>query len=84
MFRGERRSNSPSSPEVLEVSGPHSYETVMAQVHKYVPKPEHNPYTSLVPKQGVKLTPKHYAYLKISEAVIIVVHFCIILHYVGI
>ena len=54
-------------PKVLEVSGPHSYETVMAQVHKYVPKPEHNPYTSLVPKQGVKLTPKHYAYLKISE-----------------
>ena len=65
-------------PKVLEVSGPHSYETVMAQVHKYVPKPEHNPYTSLVPKQGVKLTPKHYAYLKISEGCNHRCTFCII------
>ena len=65
-------------PKVLEVSGPHSYETVMAQVHKYVPKPEHNPYTSLVPKQGVKLTPKHYAYLKISEGCDHRCTFCII------
>ena len=65
-------------PKVLEVSGPHSYETVMAQVHKYVPKPEHNPYTSLVPKQGVKLTPKHYAYLKISEGCDHCCTFCII------
>ena len=65
-------------PKVLEVSGPHSYETVMAQVHKYVPKPEHNPYTSLVPKQGVKLTPKHYAYLKISEGCDHSCTFCII------
>ena len=65
-------------PKVLEVSGPHSYETVMAQVHKYVPKPEHNPYTSLVPKQGVKLTPKHYAYLKISEGCDHRCAFCII------
>ena len=61
-------------PKVLEVSGPHSYETVMAQVHK----PEHNPYTSLVPKQGVKLTPKHYAYLKISEGCDHRCTFCII------
>ena len=65
-------------PKVLEVSGPHSYETVMAQVHKYVPKPEHHPYTSLVPKQGVKLTPKHYAYLKISEGCDHRCTFCII------
>ena len=65
-------------PKVLEVSGPHSYETVMAQVHKYVPKPEHNPYTSLVPKQGVKLTPTHYAYLKISEGCDHRCTFCII------
>ena len=65
-------------PKVLEVSGPHSYETVMAQVHKYVHKPEHNPYTSLVPKQGVKLTPKHYAYLKISEGCDHRCTFCII------
>ena len=68
----------PVHPKVLEVSGPHSYETVMAQVHKYVPKPEHNPYTSLVPKQGVKLTPKHYAYLKISEGCDHRCTFCII------
>ncbi len=65
-------------PKVLEVSGPHSYETVMAQVHKYVPKPKHSPYTSLVPKQGVKLTPKHYAYLKISEGCDHRCTFCII------
>ena len=65
-------------PKVLEVSGPHSYETVMAQVHKYVPKPTHSPYTSLVPKQGVKLTPKHYAYLKISEGCDHRCTFCII------
>ncbi|HHF4078261.1 TPA: 30S ribosomal protein S12 methylthiotransferase RimO [Haemophilus influenzae] len=65
-------------PKVLEVSGPHSYETVMAQVHKYVSKPTHSPYTSLVPKQGVKLTPKHYAYLKISEGCDHRCTFCII------
>ena len=65
-------------PKVLEISGPHSYETVMAQVHKYVPKPTHSPYTSLVPKQGVKLTPKHYAYLKISEGCDHRCTFCII------
>lgn len=65
-------------PKVLEVSGPHSYEAVMAQVHKHVPKPEHNPYTSLIPKQGVKLTPKHYAYLKISEGCDHRCTFCII------
>ncbi|MFQ1047272.1 30S ribosomal protein S12 methylthiotransferase RimO [Avibacterium paragallinarum] len=65
-------------PKVLEVTGPHSYEAVMAQVHKYVPKPAHNPYISLVPAQGVKLTPKHYAYLKISEGCDHRCTFCII------
>ena len=65
-------------PKVLEVSGPHSYEAVMEQVHKYVQKPTHSPYTSLVPKQGVKLTPKHYAYLKISEGCDHRCTFCII------
>ena len=65
-------------PKVLEVSGPHSYETVMAQVHKYVPKPAYNPYESLMPAQGVKLTPKHYAYLKISEGCDHRCTFCII------
>lgn len=50
----------------------------MNHVHKYVPKPEFNPYTSLVPKQGIKLTPKHYAYLKISEGCDHRCTFCII------
>lgn len=65
-------------PKVLEITGPHSYEAVMTHVHKYVPKPAHNPYVSLVPKQGVKLTPKHYAYLKISEGCDHRCTFCII------
>ncbi|HDR1197286.1 30S ribosomal protein S12 methylthiotransferase RimO [Pasteurella multocida] len=65
-------------PKVLEVTGPHSYEAVMQQVHKYVPKPTYNPYVNLVPKQGVKLTPKHYAYLKISEGCDHRCTFCII------
>ncbi|WP_032093501.1 30S ribosomal protein S12 methylthiotransferase RimO [Necropsobacter rosorum] len=65
-------------PKVLEVTGPHSYEAVMAQVHKYVPKPAYNPYLNLVPAQGVKLTPKHYAYLKISEGCDHRCTFCII------
>ena len=54
-------------PKVLEITGPHSYEQVLEHVHHYVPKPKHNPFQSLVPEQGVKLTPRHYAYLKISE-----------------
>lgn len=65
-------------PKVLEITGPHSYEAVMQHVHKYVPKPEYNPYVNLVPKQGVKLTPKHYAYLKISEGCDHRCTFCII------
>lgn len=65
-------------PKVLEITGPHSYEAVMQHVHKYVPRPERNIYTSLVPTQGVKLTPKHYAYLKISEGCDHRCTFCII------
>ena len=65
-------------PKVLEVSGPHAYEQVLAHVHTYVPKPEHNPFQSLVPAQGVKLTPRHYAYLKISEGCDHRCTFCII------
>lgn len=65
-------------PKVLEISGPHAYEQVLGHVHKYVSKPEHNPYTSLVPPQGVKLTPRHYAYLKISEGCNHRCTFCII------
>ena len=65
-------------PKVLEISGPHSYESVLSHVNKYVPKPEFNPYTSLIPQQGGKLTPKHYAYLKISEGCNHRCTFCII------
>lgn len=65
-------------PKVLEISGPHSYEQVLAHVNKYVPKPAYNPYLSLLPEQGVKLTPKHYAYLKISEGCNNRCRFCII------
>ena len=65
-------------PKVLEISGPHSYEAVLQHVNKYAPKPSYNPFTSLVPQQGVKLTPKHYAYLKISEGCNHSCTFCII------
>lgn len=65
-------------PKVLEITGPHSYEQVLSHVHRYVPKPPHNPFTSLTPAQGVKLTPKHYAYLKISEGCNHRCTFCII------
>lgn len=65
-------------PKVLEITGPHSYEQVLAHVHNYVPKPVHNPFLSLVPEQGVKLTPRHYAYLKISEGCNHRCTFCII------
>nr|WP_218058738.1 30S ribosomal protein S12 methylthiotransferase RimO [Gilliamella apicola] len=65
-------------PKVLEISGPHSYEAVLSHVNKYAPKPAYDPYTSLIPQQGVKLTPKHYAYLKISEGCNHRCTFCII------
>ena len=65
-------------PKVLEITGPHSYEQVLEHVHHYVPKPKHNPFQSLVPEQGVKLTPRHYAYLKISEGCNHRCTFCII------
>lgn len=66
-------------PGVLSVSGPHQYETVLQAVHEQVPpKTDHDPFTDLVPPQGVKLTPKHYAYLKISEGCDHSCSFCII------
>ena len=65
-------------PNVLGVSGPHAYETVLEQVHDNLPKPEHNPYINLVPDHGIKLTPKHFAYLKISEGCNHRCTFCII------
>lgn len=64
-------------PDVLAVTGPHAYEAVMQAVHDHLPAP-HDPYTSLVPPQGIKLTPKHYAYLKISEGCNHRCSFCII------
>ncbi|GGB47424.1 ribosomal protein S12 methylthiotransferase RimO [Oceanisphaera marina] len=65
-------------PKVLEITGPHSYEQVLEHVHRYVPRPEYNPFINLVPEQGVKLTPKHFAYLKISEGCNHKCTFCII------
>ncbi|MCR5882585.1 30S ribosomal protein S12 methylthiotransferase RimO [Rhizobacter sp. J219] len=64
-------------PSVLAVTGPHATNEVMDAVHKHVPKP-HDPFVDLVPAQGVKLTPKHYAYLKISEGCNHRCSFCII------
>jgi ribosomal protein S12 methylthiotransferase len=64
-------------PEVLAVTGPHALEDVMAAVHEHLPKP-HDPFVDLVPVQGIKLTPKHYAYLKISEGCNHRCTFCII------
>lgn len=64
-------------PKVLAVTGPHATQAVMDAVHAHVPKP-HDPFTDLVPAAGVKLTPKHYAYLKISEGCNHRCSFCII------
>lgn len=64
-------------PKVLAVTGPHAMQEVMAAVHAHLPKP-HDPFTDLVPPQGIKLTPKHYAYLKISEGCNHRCSFCII------
>jgi ribosomal protein S12 methylthiotransferase len=64
-------------PRVLAVTGPHATDEVMSVVHQHLPKP-HDPYTDLVPLQGVRLTPKHFAYLKISEGCNHRCTFCII------
>ncbi len=64
-------------PDVLAITGPQQYEAVVAEVHKAVPRP-HDPYLDLVPPQGFKLTPRHYAYLKISEGCNNACSFCII------
>jgi ribosomal protein S12 methylthiotransferase len=64
-------------PSVLAVTGPHAADEVMGYVHQHLPKP-HDPYTDLVPPQGVRLTPDHYAYLKISEGCNHSCTFCII------
>ncbi len=72
-------------PKVLAVTGPHATDEVMAAVHQYLPKPvlshvegPHDPYSDLVPPQGIRLTPKHYAYVKISEGCNHRCTFCII------
>jgi ribosomal protein S12 methylthiotransferase len=68
-------------PGVLSVTGPQAYEAVVSAVHEVIPKPildRHDPFTDLVPPQGIKLTPRHYAYLKISEGCNHRCSFCII------
>ncbi len=64
-------------PSVLAVTGPQQYEAVVTAVHAAVP-PKHDPFLDLVPEQGIKLTPRHYAYLKISEGCNNRCTFCII------
>ncbi|MDO8892066.1 MAG: 30S ribosomal protein S12 methylthiotransferase RimO [Sulfurimicrobium sp.] len=64
-------------PRVLAVTGPHALQEVMGAVHEHLPQP-HDPFMSLIPEQGIKLTPKHYAYLKISEGCNHRCTFCII------
>ncbi|HEY9050772.1 MAG TPA: 30S ribosomal protein S12 methylthiotransferase RimO [Gammaproteobacteria bacterium] len=66
-----------SYPQVLAVTGPHALQEVMEAVHSHLP-PAHDPFTSLIPPQGIKLTPNHYAYLKISEGCNHRCTFCII------
>jgi ribosomal protein S12 methylthiotransferase len=69
-----------SHPKVLGVTGPQAYEEVVSHVHRNLPPPaiQSNPFTDLVPPQGIKLTPRHYAYLKISEGCNHRCSFCII------
>ena len=64
-------------PQVLAITGPHAMEEVMLHVHAHLPPP-HDPFTSLIPPAGIKLTPPHYAYLKISEGCNHRCTFCII------
>ncbi len=66
-------------PQVLEITGPHAYDQVISAIHRHLPAPErHDPFVSLVPPQGVKLTPRHYAYVKIAEGCNHRCTFCII------
>ncbi len=64
-------------PRVLKITGPHAYEEVMGAVHEHLP-PRHDPLFDLVPPQGIRLTPRHYAYLKVSEGCNNRCSFCII------
>ena len=65
-------------PNVLAITGPHAYESVVEQVHAHLPMPAHDPFQDLVPDHGIKLTPRHFAYLKISEGCNHRCTFCII------
>lgn len=66
-------------PNVLGITGAHAYEEILSQVHEHLPpNPKHDPFIDLVPPQGIKLTPRHYAYLKISEGCNHSCSFCII------
>jgi ribosomal protein S12 methylthiotransferase len=69
-------------PGVLAITGPQQYEAVVEHVHKAVPRP-HYPFLDLLPPQGIRLTPRHYAYLKISEGCNNTCSFCIIPHLRG-
>src|SRR6187455_3406479 len=73
----EPESISSAYPDVLAITGPQQYETVVQAVHKALP-PQHDPFLDLVPPEGIKLTPRHYAYLKISEGCNNRCTFCII------
>ena len=64
-------------PQVLAVTGPHALPEVMSAIHAHLPQP-HDPFTSLIPPQGIRLTPRHYAYIKISEGCNHRCTFCII------
>jgi ribosomal protein S12 methylthiotransferase len=64
-------------PRVLKITGPHAYEEVVSAVHEHLP-PQHEPFLDLLPPQGVRLTPRHYAYLKIAEGCNNKCSFCII------
>lgn len=65
-------------PDVLTVTGPQALDDVMTAVRSHLPAPEHDPFTSLIPAGGIKLTPRHYAYLKIAEGCNHKCTFCII------
>src|SRR5689334_24725124 len=73
----EPESISSAYPDVLAITGPQQYETVVEAVHRALP-PKHDPFLDLVPPEGIKLTPRHYAYLKISEGCNNRCTFCII------
>jgi ribosomal protein S12 methylthiotransferase len=73
----EPDSISSTYPDVLAITGPQAYESVVEAVHRALP-PQHNPFLDLVPPEGIKLTPRHFAYLKISEGCNNRCSFCII------